>query len=181
MPSVLARIDDDLTLRVPQFFCCNCGEAEEIRSVATPLNRTGSWKPGGRFAFQLDLPYCRCCARTATRRPVGAIKKAIIAGILSLAAGVLAMITPLASIVGAWAFYLIAVPVFAIVYVGYARQKPKGKQTSYHQPVRIVQVNRQFGKVSALTLAFSHARYAQTFASANKEEVARGVLEIEGG
>ena len=90
------------------------------------------------------------------------------------------MITPLASIAGAWAFYLVAVPVFAIVYVGYARQQPKGKQTRYHQPVRIAQVKRQSsGKVSALTLSFSHARYAEAFASANREEVSSGVLAVE--
>ena len=92
------------------------------------------------------------------------------------------MITPLTSVVGAWAFYLVAVPVFAMVFASYALQKPKGKQTSYHQPVRIVQVKRQSsGKVFALTLSFTHARYAQSFASANREEVSRGVVGVVGG
>lgn len=90
------------------------------------------------------------------------------------------MITPLTNVVGAWVFYLVAVPVFAMVFASYALQKPKGKQTSYHQPVRIVRVKRQSsGKVSALTLFFSHARYAEAFASANREEVSSGVLAVE--
>lgn len=92
------------------------------------------------------------------------------------------MITPLTGIVGAWAFYFVAVPVFAMVFAGYALQKAKGKQTSYQQPVRIVHLKHQgSGKVSALTLHFSHARYAQAFASVNEVEVARGVLVVEGG
>ncbi len=182
MTSVLARVDDDLALHVPQFFCCNCGEAEDIRPVTTPLSKSHGWKPDGRFAFQIELPYCKRCVRSATQAPVGSIKKTLVSAILSVSAGMVAMITPLPSVVGAWAFFLVAVPVFAMIFGSYALQKPRGKQTSYQQPVRIVHVKRRApGKVEALTLAFSHARYAQTFASANREEVERGVLEVEGG
>jgi hypothetical protein len=179
---VLAQVDDELTLRVPQFFCCNCGDVEDLRAVATPLHKNHTLKPTRRFALQLELPYCKRCARTATRPPVGVIKKTLIAAILSVSAGVVAMVTPLTTIVGAWAFYLVAVPVFAMVFAAYALQKAKGKQTSYQRPVRIVQLKHQgSGRVSALTLSFSHARFAQAFASANKENVARGVLVVEEG
>ena len=182
MTSVLAQVDDDLTLRVPQYFCCNCGEVEELRPVVTPLSKGGTVKPGGRFAIQLALPYCKRCARTAKRPPVGLITKTLIATILSVSAGMVALITPLTSMVGPWAFYLIAVPVFAAVFAAYALQKTKGKQTSYLQPVRIVHLQHQgSGNVAALTLSFSHARYAQAFANANKDEVARGVLVVEEG
>jgi hypothetical protein len=113
---------------------------------------------------------------------VGRIKKILVSAILAVSAGVVAMITPLTSFVGAWTFFLVAVPVFAMIFASYALQKPKGKQTSYQQPVRIAYVKRAAsGKVSALTLAFSHARYGQAFAGANKEEVERGVLGVEEG
>ena len=180
MPSVLAQVDDDLTLRVPQYFCCNCGYAENIRAVSTPLSKAGLLRPGARFAIQLELPYCERCTGTASRPPVGLITKTVIAVILSASAGMVAMITPLTSLIGAWAFCLVAVPVFAMVFAAYALQKTRGKQTSYQQPVRIVELTHQgSGNVAALTLSFTHARYAQAFANANKEEVARGVLVVE--
>ncbi len=92
------------------------------------------------------------------------------------------MITPLTSIIGVWAFYLVAVPVFATVFAAYALQKTSGKQTTYLQPVRIVELTHQgSGNVAALTLSFTHARYAQAFANANKEEVVRGVLVVREG
>jgi hypothetical protein len=180
--SVLAQIDDNLALRVPQFFCCNCGEVEDLRPLVTPLNVAHILNPGSRFALKLDLPYCKRCANSAARRPVGLIKKTLIATLLSVCAGVIAMITPLTSVVGVWAFYLIAVPVFALVFGCYALQKARGKQTSYHQPVHLVQVKRQSsGQVSAITLCFTHARYARAFAGANTEEISRGVLVVEVG
>ena len=182
MTSVLAPLDDDLTLRVPQYFCCNCGDAENIKSVSTPLRKSGPLGPGARFAIQLELPYCERCTHTATRPPVGLITKTLIAVILSAAAGMVAMITPLTSLIGVWAFYLVAVPVFAMVFAAYALQKARGKQTSYQQPVRIVELRHQgSGNVAGLTLSFSHARYAQAFANANKEEVVRGVLVVQEG
>src|SRR5688572_13093400 len=85
--SVLSQVDDELTLRVPQYFCCNCGHAEDIRPVVTPLSKGGAVRPGGRFAIQLALPYCERCAPTAKRPPVGLIKKTVIAILLSVTAG----------------------------------------------------------------------------------------------
>lgn len=180
MTSVLAQVDDDLTLRVPQYFCCNCGDAEKIRSVSTPLKKGGPLRPEARFAIQLELPYCERCTHTAIRPPVGLMTKTLIAVILSAAAGMVAMITPLTSIIGAWTFYLVAVPVFAMVFAVYALQKARGRQTSYQQPVRIVELTHHgSGNVATLTLSFTHARYAQAFANANKEAVARGVLVVQ--
>lgn len=180
--SMLAPIDDELKLRVPQFFCCNCGEAQEIRPVATPLGiqRIARLRKG--IAFQLELPYCRRCARSATRKPVGSIAKWIIAGLVAVAIGMLALITPLRDVLGAFAFYATAAAVFAIVLGCYSLQKPKGTQTSYYQPVRVTEVERQpSGRVAALTLSFTHARYARSFASANAETISRGALEVLGG
>jgi heme/copper-type cytochrome/quinol oxidase subunit 3 len=111
---------------------------------------------------------------------VSLITKTLIAVLLSATAGMVAMITPLTSVVGAWAFFLVAVPVFAAVFAAYALQKTKEKQTSFQQPVRIVELTHQgYGNVAALTLSFTHARYAQAFANANKDEVARGVLVVQ--
>lgn len=181
MTSVLARIEDEEILRLPQYFCCNCGEAEEIRSLATPLRMTRIMGLGSALALQLDLPYCRRCANSATRTPVRLATKVLVAGLLSVSAGVVAMITPLTDVLGVWAFYLTAVPVFSIVFGCYALQKARGKQTSYYQPVRLVQVKRESsGKVAAVTLSFTHARYARAFASANAEAIARGVLSVDG-
>ncbi len=178
----LAPVDDALTLRVPQFFCCNCGEAEEIRAIATSLGVKRIASLGNAFVFQLDLPYCRRCASTAARRPVGLAMKGFIAGLFGVSIGVLALITPLRDVLGVFAFYLPAATVFAIVLGCYSLRRPKGKQTSYDQPVRLVDLKRQpSGSVDGLTLSFTHARYARSFASANAEAISRGTLGIVDG
>lgn len=180
--SILAPIGDDLTLRVPQFFCCNCGEVEEIRSVATPLCIKRIVKLRTAFELQLELPYCRRCARSATRERTGLMKKVPIALLLSLSLGLVALITPLRDVLGVFAFYVTAALVFALVFASYTLQKPRGNQTSYHQPVRLIEVKRRpSGTVAALTLSFTHARYASSFASANAEAISRGTLEVLGG
>lgn len=180
--SILAPIEEDLTLRVPQFFCCNCGEAEEIRSVATPLCVEHFVRLGTAFELQLELPYCGRCANSATRKRTGLMKKVLIALLLSISLGLVALVTPLRDVLGVFAFYLTAALVFALAFAAYALQKPRGQQTSYHQPVRLVEVKRQSsGRIAALTLSFTHARYARTFASANAEVISRGALEVLGG
>jgi hypothetical protein len=105
----------------------------------------------------------------------------LIALLLAVPLGLVAMITPLTSILGVFTFFAIVAVVMAIVFAAYARQKPRDKQTSYHQPVRLVQVKRHSRRVSGLTLSFTHARYARLFANANAETVSRGVLEVQGG
>jgi hypothetical protein len=178
--SILVAIEDDLTLRLPQFFCCNCGDAEDIRPVATPLRAARFMVPGNALTLQLELPYCRRCASTAKREPVGPIKRLIIAALLALPVALIATITPISSLIGTnTTFYFAAAGTLAVVFGYYSLQRPRGKQTSYYQPVRLTQVKRQFsGRVLALTLSFTHARYAQTFATANKEAIARGVLQV---
>ncbi len=180
--SILASIEDNLTLRVPQFFCCNCGDAEEIRSIATPLSIKRIVSLGASFELQLELPYCRRCANSATRKRTGLTKKVSIALLSSVSLGLVALVTPLRDVLGVFAFYLTSVLVFALVLASYALQKPSGPQTSYDQPVRLIEVKREAsGSVAALTLSFTHARYARTFSSANAEAIARGALQVLGG
>lgn len=180
--SILASIEDDLTLRVPQFFCCNCGDAQEIRSIATPLSIKRIVSPGASFELQLELPYCRQCANSATRKRTGLTKKVSIALLLSVSLGLVALVTPLRDVLGVFAFYLTFALVVALVFASYALQKPRRQQTSYHQPVRLIEVKRHpAGRVAALTLSFTHARYARSFASANAEVISRGALEVLGG
>ena len=110
------------------------------------------------------------------------MKKVLIALLLSISLGLVALVTPLRDVLGVFAFYLTAALVFALAFASYALQKPRGHQTSYHQPVRLVEVKRQSsGRIAALTLSFTHARYARSFASANAEVISRGALEVLGG
>jgi hypothetical protein len=178
--SVLVIIEDDLTLRVPQYFCCNCGEAQDIRPIATQLSVTRFMVLGG-MTVQLELPYCRRCASSSKREPVGMMKKWLIAGLLAVSVGLIAMITPFGSRIGALAFYFTTAAILAAVFGYYSLQRPRGKQTSYFQPVQLTQVKRQSGRVLALSLSFTHARYAQAFATANKEAISRGALQVIGG
>lgn len=180
--SILIAIEDHLSLRVPQFFCCNCGEAEEIRSIATPLSIKRVLGLGAAFELDLPLPYCRRCAGSATRVRSGLLKKVPVALLLSVSIGLVALVTPLRDVLGVFAFYLTGVLVFALVFASYALQTPRGSQTSYHQPVRLIEVKREpSGSVAALTLSFTHTRYARTFSSANAEVISRGALQVLGG
>jgi hypothetical protein len=179
--SVLVIIEDDLTLRVPQYFCCNCGEAQDISPIATQLSVARFRVLGSGMTLQLELPYCRRCASTSKREPVGLMKKWLIAGLLAMSVGLIAMITPFGSRIGALAFYFTTAAILAVVFAYYSLQRPRGKQTSYYQPVQLTQVKRQSGRVLALSLCFTHARYAQAFATANKEAISRGALQVVGG
>lgn len=176
--SVLVPIDKELTLRVPQFFCCNCGDAQDIRAVGTPLvarGRTFRRAP----VLELDLPYCPRCVKSARRIEVGRAKKGVIAGVLAGSLGLVAMATPLASALGGFAFVVTGAVVFLAVLGSYAMQKPRGNQTSYHQPVRLTRLKRhRDGRFAALTLSFSHPRYARTFANENAEAISRGTLHV---
>ena len=178
--SVLAIVEDDLTLRVPQFFCCNCGAAQDIRPFATHLTAGKFMVPRGASTLQLELPYCSGCANSSKRRPATSLKKLFIAGLLAASTGLMAMITPLGRPIGSLAFYVTAGVVTAMVFGYYSLQKPRGQQTSYHQPVRLDHVDRRSGRVHALTLSFTHSRYAQAFATANKEHIASGRLQVGG-
>ncbi len=176
--SELVNVDEELTLRVPQFFCCNCGDAQELRAVTTVLDARDRVLLRG-FHLALELPYCPQCVNTAMRRPVGTIKKIVVAGVSAVSLGLVAMVTPLAGVLSGFAFLLTAAVVFAAVFGAYALQKPRGNQTSYHQPVRLTRVQRQRnGKVIALALLFSHERYARSFASDNASALSSGTVQV---
>lgn len=180
--SLLASLDKDLSLSLPQFFCCNCGDVDELRAVGTPLSAPRSMRSARAAGFELLLPYCRRCAKTATRRPASLATKVLIATLLGVCMGLIAAITPLGNMLGVFAFYLIGGAVFAIVFASYRLQKPRASQTSYYQPVQLVRMQRETsGRVAALTLSFAHPRYARVFAKANAEAISRGTLEVLGG
>lgn len=176
-------INDELTLRIPQFFCCNCGSAQDIRSASTELTDPDrGLLDGTPMAISLDLPYCRRCIRTAQREPVGLPKKLLVATVMALTTGVLAMLVPrsgLPDVISGNIFFVAAAIAFALVLGLYSLQRPVGGQTSYSQPVRLQKIDREVsGAVVGLTLAFTHARYAQVFAHANREAVQRAALRV---
>ncbi|HEX7636783.1 MAG TPA: hypothetical protein VF457_00170, partial [Burkholderiaceae bacterium] len=56
--------------------------------------------------------------------------------------------------------------------------RPRGPQTSWFQPVRLVRMERDrgSGRLRAVGLVFTNERYGRAFAAANKEAIARGLL-----
>jgi hypothetical protein len=174
-------IGDGLVLRLPQFFCCNCGGAQDVWPTTTLLVARRYWLPRSA-RLNLRLPYCVHCAKSARREPVGPVRKVLVATLLALTVGLLAAVAPLPGIPGLISdnmFAVAAAATFILVLAAYALQKPRGDQTSYYQPVRLQKVKRgAAGRIVALTLSFTHARYAEVFATANKEVIASGALQV---
>lgn len=173
-------IADDLTLRLPQFFCCNCGSAQEIRPITTMIRYRVLGRP--EVTIRPQLPYCRGCTKSSKREPVGLVKKAVVAALFALALALIVSIVPLPHLprlVSEHIFYVAAAVALAVVFAFYALQKPRDNQTSYHQPLRLKRARQErSGRIVNLTLAFTNEKYAEMFIAANKEVISIGAVAV---
>jgi Na+-transporting methylmalonyl-CoA/oxaloacetate decarboxylase gamma subunit len=173
-----------LPFNVPSGACCNCGLDQGVTLNETPLKKTRYMLLGGtELMFTLQLPYCKRCAVTAKRFPVGFGKKLLVSfgvfWVLFLLAFAVpgmspAMVDRLPAMAGAIAL--------ASTFGFYAIRKAVPPQTSYYQPVTLKAVKQEFsGAVLGVTLHCSHAGFAREFSAANRETLAAGQLTVTQG
>ncbi|MFZ6721715.1 hypothetical protein [Undibacterium sp. Ji49W] len=178
---------DGVVFLFPNHLCCNCGKTTDLTTIHQDTRRTRYMLGGGtEITFKLPLPFCKDCAPTATRRPKSLLNWLLIF-IAAFAASALALIiigdmvlnSPLiARYLLPFSVMLAAVPCAAMVLL----MRPKGKQTSYFQPVRIPRLKQEFvsGAVTAIGFGFSNLAYAKAFALVNREAIAKKLVTLEG-
>lgn len=149
---------------MPPETCCNCGSASGVRVVTTTLPYTRFMMLGGvEWELPIALPACETCLPTLFRRHPGRVGPVLAwtvwFGFAFL--GVMAGQAALEREVGYSTLILAGVIALGIVSAWYGRRRPVGAQTSWYQPVRVVQLRQRFsGAVTGFTLGFTNERFA---------------------
>lgn len=165
--------------------CCNCGTRKGVAVVRQDTRRTSYFGLGGtEITFELPIPLCPGCVPSAKRRPKNLLHRALV---FCVAFGVAVLglmgVDELLYSIPALSRYLlqlsllIALTVFGLMLLW---SQPRGRQTSYYQPVRIRKLRREFvsGKVTGIRFFFSNRNYAELFARRNPAPVADSRVEV---
>ncbi|MBC3920350.1 hypothetical protein H8L32_23000 [Undibacterium sp. CY18W] len=177
---------DGVVFLFPNHLCCNCGKTTDLTTIAQDTRRTTYMVGAGtEITFKLPLPFCKDCAPTATRRPKSLLNWSLIfIGTFAASALALIIIGDMVLNSALIARYLVpfALALAALACAGMvALTRPKGKQTSYFQPVRIPRLKQEFvsGAVTAIGFSFSNLAYAKAFALVNRESIAKKLVTLE--
>ncbi|MFZ6769310.1 hypothetical protein ACO0LM_19855 [Undibacterium sp. Di26W] len=178
---------DGVVFLFPNHLCCNCGKTTDLTTIEQDTRRTAYMVGAGtEITFQLPLPFCTDCTPTASRRPKSVLNWLLIF-IAAFAVSALALIVIGDMVLNSplIARYLLpfALALAALACAGMvALTRPKGKQTSYFQPVRIPRLKQEFvsGAVTAIGFSFSNLAYAKAFALVNRESIAKKLVTLEG-
>jgi len=174
-----------LTFTFPKSPCCNCGTSSGLQAIEQDTRQTTYLFGGGtEVTFRLPLPFCPSCVPTAKRRPKNFFHQILMFlvcfGLAFLAlivvGDVIFSIPALGEYVAGIAFGI------ALLVTGLMAltRKPKGKQTSYFQPVRIQKLKREFvsGTVTGIRFAFTNGDYARAFTRENQQSIKQKFVEV---
>ncbi|KEI30679.1 hypothetical protein [Ralstonia solanacearum] len=140
---------------------------------------------GTETTFELPLPFCNRCKRTANRFRQGVFSKGLVTfGMLWVMLGLLLLIPPeyVPTVVKEHLF--VAAATLSVLSVGATAlfRRPTQPQTSFYQPVFLHKLKRTFsGKIEGLTLSFTNADYALRFRQVNLDACNSGALVVDGG
>ena len=159
--SVSSGVKSDVKFNIPADLCCNCGSTNGLSPVPTKLNKSRYMVLAGtEITVTINFPYCPDCVKTARRRPVGLASKLLMAVLLfvvaltvwSFSTASITQAVPAGMVLSA-----LAVLSLGGVLGFYSLRKPKGKQSSYYQPVRLKKVRQKFtGGITGYVLAFTN-------------------------
>ena len=174
----------DVTFTFPKAPCCNCGTPSELQVIEQDTRQTKYFLGGGtEITFGLPLPYCLTCAPSAKRRPRNIFHRVLI---FLVAFGVaflgLIVIGDVIFSIPALSNYIAVIALgiaFLVIGVLVVTSRPKGRQTSYYQPVRIRKLKREFvsGTVTGIRFAFTNREYARAFVRENQAAISRKAVE----
>jgi hypothetical protein len=181
--SVSSGVSSDVKFNVPTDLCCNCGSAAGLTPVATRLKKTRYMVLAGtEITVTFNFPYCPDCVKTAKRSPVGIASKLLMAVLLFVVAlTVWSFSSPSITQAVPMGMVLPALTVLSlgVVFGIYSLRKPKGRQTSYYQPIRLKKIRQKFtGGITGYVLAFTNNAYEQKFVSVNQEAIAKNMIEV---
>lgn len=185
LPLGRLKFADGLYFTFPTSLCCNCGTTTGLSVVEQDTRQTTYLGIGGtEITFQLPLPFCSTCARSAKRRVKSLIDRLLMFALMFAATFLGLIIVGEVYSLTQFSEYLIhlsAAVAAALTVTLVLLARPKGSQTSYYQPVRISKLKREFlsGKVVGIRFRFSNSDYAQLFSSHNQEPIRSKLVEVE--
>jgi len=180
MIPVSMKVTSDVTISFPQDICCNCGATERLSRLTTPLNVVRYMIfAGTEITINPELPYCAACTKSAKRRPGGIMTKLLYGLLLAFLLGFAGTFVLPPSLAGEHIFIYSLVLALAILFGIETLKKPKGRQTSYYQPVRLKKVRQKFsGRITGFIFAFTNGAYERKFTEANRAAVSDGSIEV---
>jgi hypothetical protein len=167
----------------PKASCCNCGTTAGVAALRQDSRMQKSSSGSHQeFKFQLELPFCGDCAGSAKRRPQRVLERGLVAlGVFgAVAASFLVLPESMQGnpMVQQAMLPAAGIAAGAVLLAWWLLTRPKGKQTSFFQPVRILDVRTaRSGAIDALRLAFTNPDYRRAFETANRQAVGRGALK----
>jgi hypothetical protein len=178
------NINELIPVAVPADICCNCGSDIGVTLITTRLVKTTYLLMGGtETTISLSLPFCKNCAVTATRLPVGISAKLLISAMLFFASMLTWTFLPdnvSRFIPGGTVIPALAILSCAVVFGYFPAHRTGNGQTSRCQPVRLKRVKGQllgFGEATGCVLEFTNDLYRSKFNAANRDAIARKIIE----
>lgn len=176
-------IKSDVPIVAPADLCCNCGSAENLTPQITDLRRMPFMGLAGvEVKLPLPFPYCQACSVTSRRKRLGVLGMlAVFAfSLVVLTMGWLFLGPQLSESLTKYVIGPLAVIISISIVIGiYAFRRPKGRQTSYYQPVILKNTGHKWPMdITGLELAFTNEVYAQQFSKANEPSISAKKLKV---
>lgn len=174
---------ENIAFSFPATVCCNCGASENLSIIEQDTRLTRYFFGGGsEYTFRFRLPFCKLCAHSAKRRPAGLFRQFLMFGLAYVVSLLLITIIAIGTdiqILLEKGFIFAAIPAALFVGIMVAIARPRGNQSSYYQPVRILKLKQEFlsGKVLGIKLGFTNDRYEREFSGANNQAILQKVVE----
>ncbi len=183
--SVPIQLRAEIDAQFPPDCCCNCGVQGGLTLVPTRLTKTVFLGFGGyEKGITVSLPYCSACKVTARRFAPGLGTKLLLSLLtyvaLLLAFAVLGFSGVLPTIESTGAVLAVLAGLALVLVFGvYSLRRPRGAQTSWYQPVRLLKMRQRFldGAIVGWVFGFTNLSYRQRFSAANAATIARGTIE----
>jgi hypothetical protein len=180
------KFNEEVEFVFPNRPCCNCGTTSGIQIVEQDTRRSTYMIGGGtEITFRLPLPFCPDCKPSAKRRPKNIVHRIlgflIAFGLTSLLLMIIDDLV-LGSMVLSKNLLPISLSVAAAATLTWvALGRPKGRQSSHFQPVRIPVLKREFlsGTVTGIGFAFTNKDYARLFTVANRKAIEKKVVSVK--
>jgi hypothetical protein len=164
-----AHASASVPISFPTGACCNCGATAGVEQRPMLLAVTRFMLLGGtEWSVPVQVPCCATCAPSLTRRSPGVsgpvLAFAIWFGVAFV--GAMSLQSMQGWEVGNSTLGLAAVVALAITGGWYGLRRPKGAQTSFYQPIRIVRLHQRFsGAITGITFGFTREDLARAFAT----------------
>jgi hypothetical protein len=178
------RINPEATFVFPQSRCCNCAATSGISTQDQNTKVTRYFLfAGTEITFEFPLPVCRDCSESLERRVPTLFHKFLVVAVITAAVFAilvmaLSQISSRVPFITNNMFVSSVVISLILVFSFYSRCRPKGNQTSFYQPVRISNLDREFvsGSIRKIAFGFTNPAYLREFSQVNAQALKAGLV-----